>query len=334
VKSKLPSKQVIGIVTIAAVGLVTWLLGSMIGSAILGNEGWGDWRDDHIGLFLLIWLATVMVIVLPLLWMIGTRMAAAYAREEEEIAAARGVGKLAGQALRGSKGAKQRLVDLLDEDTVQIRCQACRALVLLSEDWTDHEIERRVRYWPGNDKLALIENLKSSGDMRATWVLEMFAEDRNPIIARRAQDALVHVMPRTRRMDGELRKAKEKQDRRAAKAGSASAAPRAEVAGGDGPARPPAERMDKREPPPRRERRPAPASAGSGPARSRRPGAAPGRRAPASAAKAAETTARPRPAKSAAAAAADPPANTAAAAVPEQLAKPSDATSPELPAAD
>jgi hypothetical protein len=251
-KPKLPSKPVIGLVTIAIVALATWSFGLVLGTAILGKEGWSDWRHAHSGLYFLIWGASVVVITLPLLWLIGTRMAARYEEEEAEVAAARGVGRLAAKALQGKRDAKERLVELLDDDNVQIRCQAARALMLLSEDWTNRELERKIRYWPGNDKVALIENLRSTRDMRATWLLEMLAEDRNPVIARRARSALVHVTPETTRLDESAQKRKAKDERRAEKKGLRPAGAAAGKTTAGGATVVPAGKIDKREAPPKR----------------------------------------------------------------------------------
>jgi hypothetical protein len=247
----MPSKPLIGLLTIGIVALATWSLGLMIGTAILDKDGWSDWRHAHAGLYFLIWGVSVVVITLPLLWVIGTKLAKHYEVEEAEIAASKGVGRIAARALQGKKDAKERLVELLDDETVQIRCQAARALMMLSEDWTNRELERKIRYWPGNDKLALIENLRSTHDMRATWILEMLAADRNPAIARRARSALAWVAPKTTRMDGTVRKEKAKADRRAEKKGLRPAGASADGMRMGDEATPP-KMVDKREAPPRR----------------------------------------------------------------------------------
>jgi len=216
---KLPSKPVIGMITIATVALLTWTIGRSIAAQVMGADQFTAWRNSHVGLFFLCWIGAVIVITLPILWILGTRLAPHYARQEEETAAAKGVGRLAARALEGRQAPKDQLLEMLDDENTAIRCQAARALALLAEPDIDREVQRRVRYWPGDVKLALIDNLGRSRDMRTGTLLMMLTKDRSPTVSRRASTALAVVVPTTVRWDDLARGRKQHLDKVAAKSG-------------------------------------------------------------------------------------------------------------------
>lgn len=219
---KLPSKPVLGIVVIATVALLTWTVGRAIAAQSMGATQFDTWRDHHMGLFFLMWIGAVIVITLPILWVLGTRLAPHYARQDEETAAAKGVGRLAARALEGRQAAKDQLLELLDDESTAVRCQAARALALLAEPDTDREVRRKVRYWPGDVKLALVDNLGRSRDMRTASLLKMLTSDRSPTVSRRASTALAVVSPTTVRWDDLARGRKQHLDKVAAKSGQAT----------------------------------------------------------------------------------------------------------------
>jgi len=167
----------------------------------MGREEWNAWREANVLTFALIVIGSIVVITLPTLWFVGRRLAQTLTPQEKEVAAARGVGRFAVQALKGSVPATDKLFDLVNDPVLPVRCQAGRALALLDKREVDKELLRQVRYWEANDKVALIRTLRSTQDVRVHRVVEMLSRDRNPIVAKRAREALTVVTPQTRRMD-------------------------------------------------------------------------------------------------------------------------------------
>jgi hypothetical protein len=198
----MPRKTVIGIVIIAVVALVTYSVGTAIGIQILGGRAeWSAWREANPLYFFLIWIGSVVVISLPVLWIVGTRLEKTMGAQERDVAAAKGVGRFAMKALQGNVDATDKLFDLLDDPVLAVRCQAARALAIIDKREIDKELFRQVRYWQGNDKLALINTLKTTHDFRARRLMELLANDRNPVVVRRARASMFAVTPRTSRVD-------------------------------------------------------------------------------------------------------------------------------------
>jgi hypothetical protein len=197
----MPRKTVIGIVVIAVVALVTYSLATVIGAKIVGKEEWTVWRESHVLYFFLIWIGSVLVISLPALWFAGRRLEKTVSAQEQSVAAARGVGRFAMRALQGNIAATDKLFDLLEDPSAPVRYQSARALTLLDKREVDKELFRQVRYWQASDKLALINTLKTTRDFRTRRLMELLVNDRNPVVARRAQASMFAVTPRTSRLD-------------------------------------------------------------------------------------------------------------------------------------
>jgi hypothetical protein len=238
------SKPAVGMLVLLAVGLITWSLTTTVAAGMVGGrEKFLDWRADNMMLFYGIWLAEVVVIGLPALWFVGRRMSAASAQQDEAALAARGVGRLAGQALRGDKKSIEHLVKLLDDGSPAVRYQSARALALLDDKATDEELFRKIRYWDGDLKLGLIDVLRRTMDMRTVKLLRVLTEDRNPMVSRKARTALGIVSSRTRNMDDIVavrrKQAQEKQqkaERKKAKASGVAPQRAAVETAGDAPA--------------------------------------------------------------------------------------------------
>jgi len=221
------SKPAVGMLVLLAIGLITWSLTTTIAAGLVGGrEQFLEWRADNMMLFYGIWLAEVVVIGLPALWFVGRRMSAVSAQQDEAALAARGVGRLAGKALRGDKKSIEHLVKLLDDGSPAVRYQSARALAMLDDKATDEELFRKIRYWDGDLKLGLIDVLRRTMDMRTVKLLRVLAEDRNPMVARKARTALGIVSSRTRNMDDIVavrrKQAQEKQQKVARKKAKAS----------------------------------------------------------------------------------------------------------------
>jgi HEAT repeat protein len=113
------------------------------------------------------------------------------------------------RALRGSTDAVEKLENLLDDENPAVRYQSARALSLLSDAQATEILLRKVRYWHAPDKLALIDVLKRTRDLRCVPLMEQLAADRNPMVARKARTAMPSIAARAARMDpleGEVRK--------------------------------------------------------------------------------------------------------------------------------
>jgi hypothetical protein len=212
--SRLKYKSLIGALIIGTVAALTWLLGGAIGQQVLhGRSAFTDWRAHHVGIYLLAWLGAVVVISLPILYVVGRRMLAALTEQERSVDAARGIGGLAVRALQGDTNAVDKLVLLLDDHTALVRYQAARALALLDDEDVNPTLFRVVRYWPAPDKLALIDTLRRTQDVRAGKLLMELSNDRSVTVSRKALSALPIVMGRTwrgpsRAEDEQLRRKK------------------------------------------------------------------------------------------------------------------------------
>jgi len=234
------SKPAVGLLVLVAVGLTTWSLTTAIAGVFMGGrEEFLDWRADNTALFYGIWLAEVIVIGLPLLWVVGKRIDKFTAQQDKTALEARGVGRLAGQALRGDKKSIDHLVKLLDDPSPAVRYQSARALALLDDKATDEELFRKVRYWDGEHKLGLIDVLRRTMDMRTIKLLRMLCNDRNPMVARKAKTGLAIVSSRSRNMDDFIAKrrqqAQAKTQKAAAKSEKSGAARPSPVAGPEEP---------------------------------------------------------------------------------------------------
>jgi hypothetical protein len=225
------SKPVVGMLTLLVVALATWAVTTTMAATIIGGrEEYLAWRSDNMMLFLGIWLAEVVIIGLPILWIAGKRMGAVAEQQDKTALAARGVGNLAASALRGDKKAIARLLKLLDDGSPAVRYQSARALAILDDKAANEELFRKVRYWDGNLKLGLIEVLRRTMDLRTIKLLREFTGDRNPMVARKARTALTIVSSRSGSMDDLVAKRRkesqakqEKQARKKAKAGGTPA---------------------------------------------------------------------------------------------------------------
>jgi len=241
------SKPAVVVLALLTVGLITWSLTTTTAAGIIGgHEEFVDWRADNAMLFYGIWLAEVIVIGLPILWFVGKRMGAYTEQQDQAAVAARGVGRLAGQALRGDKKSIEYLIKLLDDVTPAVRYQSARALALLDDKAVDEELFRKVRYWDGDHKLGLIDVLRRTMDMRTVKVLRVLTDDRNPMVARKARTALGIVSSRSGNIDDIVakrrRQAQAKQKKAARKKAKAEGiepsraeAPAADAPAGDAP---------------------------------------------------------------------------------------------------
>lgn len=248
------SKPMAGFLVVLTVAVITWSIASIAGPAFFGDrEEFLAWRSDNATLFFVGWGIVVVVISLPALVIVGQRLQRFDDEREAAVLGARGVGRLASRALRGDKTSIAKLEGLLDDPTPAVRYQSARALSLLDDAEATKTLLRKVRYWSGPDKLALIDVLKRTHDLRCVPLMEQLAADRNTMIARKARTAMPQVAARAARMEpleGEARKrsaaqtrknvgAREREARRAqAKrpptgAGSAAAAKSDEAAPGD-----------------------------------------------------------------------------------------------------
>lgn len=196
------SKPAVGLFVLIAVGLVTWSLTSSIGVAVAGGrDAFLSWREANLRLFYGVWLAEVLVIGLPLLWFVGRRMGAYAAQQDAAAVAARGVGRLAGRALRGDRKAVDHLLQLLGDSTPAVRYQAARALAILDDNDTNEALFRAVRYWDVEHKLGLVDVLRRTMDLRTVRLLRVLAEDRNPHVSRKARTGLAIVSSRSANID-------------------------------------------------------------------------------------------------------------------------------------
>ncbi len=98
------------------------------------------------------------------------------------------------------------LVELLDDGSPAVRYQSARALALLDDKATGDELVRKVRYWDIDHKLALIDVLRRTMDLRTVKLLRVLAEDRNHMVARKARTGLTIVSSRSGNIDGFIAK--------------------------------------------------------------------------------------------------------------------------------
>lgn len=214
------SKSAVSVVVVLFLAFFTWSVNTTLGSAVLGREAFSDWRADNTALFYGIWLAELVVLGIPALWVVGKRIGAYAAQQDQAALEARGVGRLAIGALRGNETSIAHLIKLLDDSSSAVRFQAARALALLDDDETDKELFRKVRYWDVDLKLGVIDVLKRTMDLRTIKLLRILASDRNPMVARKARTGLTIVSSRSGNIDGFIakrRKQAQARDRKAAR---------------------------------------------------------------------------------------------------------------------
>jgi hypothetical protein len=186
----------VGIVVFVA--LLIWSISTIVGSAVAGGrEGFSAWRMGHAGLYYAIWGAGVLVVSVPLLWTIGRRLRAQETAHDKEVLLTRGMGRLTGEAMRGSEPATAKLIELLDDDEGVIRCQSARALVMVDKPESNEELFRKVTYWPGDQKSAMVDVLRRMKDPRARGLMEVLANDRSRLVAGRARAALAATSSKT-----------------------------------------------------------------------------------------------------------------------------------------
>jgi len=191
-------KGLVGLFIIAVVMALTWALGTAIMvQALHGKAAFTAWRQQHFWLYVLVWLGAVIVITLPTMWVVGTRMAKAVGQSEEALAASKGVGRLAMQALQGRESAIDKLVVLLKDPNPMVRYQSARALALCDDEDVNPTLFKIIRYWPGVEKMRLIDTLRRTQDVRTGKLLMELSNDRSPQVSRRAMSALPMVMGRT-----------------------------------------------------------------------------------------------------------------------------------------
>jgi len=173
------------------VALFTWSISNLVGSAVKGgNEEFKQWRAENVGAYYFMWGAEVLAIGVPLLWVVGRRLQARETEHDRQVLAARGVGRIAAKALQGDEGATAKLVKLLDDREPVVRYQSARALVMVDKPEPNKELFRKVSYWPGDQKTAMVDVLLKMKDMRARKLLKVLAQDRSPIVSRGARNAL------------------------------------------------------------------------------------------------------------------------------------------------
>lgn len=199
-----------GVLVVVSVAVISWTLATLFGPAFAGGrEAFFEWRTANAGTFYVAWGIAVVVISIPALVIVGRRLQQFEDEREQAALSARGVGRLVARALRGSSDAVEKLENLLDDENPAVRYQSARALSLLSDAQATEILLRKVRYWHAPDKLALIDVLKRTRDLRCVPLMEQLAADRNPMIARKARTAMPSVAARAARMDpleGEVRK--------------------------------------------------------------------------------------------------------------------------------
>jgi hypothetical protein len=207
-----------GVLVVVGVAVITWSLFTLLGPAFVGGrEAFAEWRTANVSTYYLIYAAAVIAISIPALVIVGQRLQQFEDEQEQAALSARGVGRLAARALRKDKAAIEKLESLLDDHNPAVRYQAARALSLLDETAATKTLLRKVRYWPAPDKLALIDVLKRTHDLRCVPLMEQLAADRNPMIARKARTAMPAVAARAAQMnelEGQARKRSAAQERR------------------------------------------------------------------------------------------------------------------------
>jgi hypothetical protein len=223
------SKPAVAALILLFLAFFTWSVNTALGTTAMGRDDFIDWRAENTRTYYALWAVELVVLGIPALWFASKRMGAMTAQQDEAALKARGVGNLAAQALRGNQKAIAHLIKLLDDPTPAVRYQSARALALLDDKESNKELFRKVRYWDVDHKLALIDVLKRTVDLRAVRLLRELGSDRNPMVSRKAKTALAIVSSRSGNIDGFVEKrrkqAKAKQEkaaRKTAKAGGAA----------------------------------------------------------------------------------------------------------------
>jgi hypothetical protein len=179
------------VVIVLLVAVFTWSVSTVVGAAIAGGKDeFQQWRAQNARTYYLIWGAEMVALCVPLLWVASSRLRAQEAAHEKQALETRGLGKLAGEALRGSERATATLIELLDDPELAVRCQSARALVMVDKPESNKELFRKVPYWHGDQKMAMIDILRRMKDLRARKLLKVLAEDRSQFVAARARSAL------------------------------------------------------------------------------------------------------------------------------------------------
>lgn len=213
------NRSVVFVAILLFVALFTWSISNLVGSAVKGgNEEFKQWRAENVGAYYFMWGVEVVAIGVPLLWVVGRRLRAQQTEEEEKLLAARGVGRIAAKALQGDEGATAKLVKLLDDREPVVRYQSARALVMVDKPEPNKELFRKVSYWPGDQKTAMVDVLLKMKDMRARKLLKVLAQDRSPIVSRGARNALAMTSGRATDMADIIAKRKRQAAEREAKA--------------------------------------------------------------------------------------------------------------------
>ena len=162
-----------------------------MGAAVKGgSEEFKQWRQQNVRLYWAIWGIEVVGISLPVLWVVGRRMRAQEIEHDKKALEVRGVGRLTGAALRGDEKATARLLKLLDAPEPVVRYQSARALVMVDQPEPNKELVRKVSYWPGNQKLAMVDVLREMKDPKARKLMKVLARDRSQFVSGRARAAL------------------------------------------------------------------------------------------------------------------------------------------------
>jgi len=207
-----------GFLVVLVVAVITWSVFTLFGPAFTGGrEAFFDWRAANVTTFYLLYAAVVVGISIPALVVVGQRLQHFEDEQQDAALSARGVGRLVSRALRKDKAAIEKLEGLLDDENPAVRYQSARALSLLDDTEATETLLRKVRYWSGPDKLALIDVLKRTRDLRCVPLMEQLATDRNPMIARKARTAMPQVQARAASMaelEGEARKRSAAHERR------------------------------------------------------------------------------------------------------------------------
>lgn len=212
------SKGVISVLIVVFVAVFIWMAQEAAGQLLVGGKKeWLAWRADHANTVLIIWAGVTVVVLIVLLATVGRRMLKAFDEQQRAAAEAKGVGRIFLRALRGDERAADKLVLLLKDQSKAVRLQSARALAVLDDEDVNPTLLRIVRYWPGNDKLELIDVLRKENDIRVGKVLKEFTHDRNPMVARKALTALAivgHVSKGVTKDEDERRRGRVKRARK------------------------------------------------------------------------------------------------------------------------
>jgi hypothetical protein len=176
------------------VAALTWSLSTFVGAAVLGGrEKFLEWRVENATRYYALWGVEVVSISLPLILITRRRMQARETERDKKVVAASGVGRLTMAAIEGSDAATGKLVTLLDHREPAVRYQAARGLVMVDRPEPNRELLRKVAYWPGDQKIAMIDVLRKMKDRRARRLLTRLSKDRSQIVSGRASLALASL---------------------------------------------------------------------------------------------------------------------------------------------